>query len=38
VNEPRLNGVGLSLREALPAVELRGLVQRLDAHDQVTLW
>jgi alkanesulfonate monooxygenase SsuD/methylene tetrahydromethanopterin reductase-like flavin-dependent oxidoreductase (luciferase family) len=38
VNEPRLNGVGLSLREALPAVELRGLVQRLDVHDQVTLW
>jgi 5,10-methylenetetrahydromethanopterin reductase len=38
VNESRLNGVGLSLREALPPAELRAVVERLDAHDQVTLW
>lgn len=34
----RLTGVGLSLREALPAADLRALARTLDASEGTTLW
>lgn len=34
----RLAGVGLSLREALPAADLRSLARTLDASEGTTLW